>query len=146
MNFIKRRGLMDADRLEEEIRQTIPVARMVPRDLDLPAVEYCAPEETEVIERPSAETLGRITAQAIMVAHQSAIEALENLGKAEIERVGKIEMLKAESLKHLEEIKELCEQFREAGKLMSLKVEAAGNDLSETQNLIDAMKRKIQQE
>lgn len=122
----------DPDKLEAEILATMPKP-VIARDREL------------MIEQPqvTAEDLGRITAEAIKVAHEAAANALDALGKEIGERVRRIEQLKSDSLKQVEDCKELAEKHRDAGKLMSAQVESAAADMAEARDMIEAMRKKI---
>lgn len=127
---------------EQSIRHTSlpPPPPYQPRDLDQPI-----PQPPLMIEQPmvSAEDLGRITAEAIKTAHESAAKSLDDLGKEIAERVNRIEQIKAQSLQQIDDCKELARQHRDAGNLMSMQVESASADLTEARDLIDAMRKKI---
>lgn len=141
MNMLRRKPKMpevspfDVRTLEEEISEVMRLQPYIP-----PA--YIEPEPVPEV---TAEDLGRITAEAIKQAHEAAAQSLESLGKDLIDMVNRVEKIKLQALAQLEELKELAEQQRDAGKLMSIKVEGAANDLSNMRTLIDDMRDKIKQ-
>lgn len=123
----------DVRKLEEDISDVIPRRQ---RDVPLPM---------PMLEQPqvSAEDLGRITAEAIKAAHESAASSLDKLGKEIAERIARIEQLKAQALQQIEDCKELAEKHRDAGKTMSIQVESAAADMAEARDMIEGMRKKI---
>jgi hypothetical protein len=105
----------------------------------LPLIPFSPPPPVPV----SAEELGRITADAVKAAHESAVKALEDLCSDIAQRVSAIEQLKADSLNQIEECKELANQYRESGNMMAAKVEHATAELKEARELIESIRKKI---
>lgn len=128
----------NVNQLEEDIRNTMPPVR--------PAlVDFSPPPRREMLEQPmvTAEDLGRITAEAIATAHETAALSLAELGKELAERVTAINQLKLDAEAALKDCLDVAEQYRAAGKLAAEQVERTAALTAEVRETCDAMKKKL---
>jgi hypothetical protein len=137
----------DVKALEDEIRDTMSLQTRYYND-DAPKlwtpVTVRHDLAVQITSQPTAEDLGKITAEAVKADHDEMIESLYNLGQELESQVRQIEeVIKLENQKMQADIKELIEQCREQGKLHALKIEAKARDLAESRAVLEELRGKI---
>jgi hypothetical protein len=91
----------------------------------------------------TAEDLGRITAEAITVAHEAASAALAELGKELAERMKSIDKLRADADTALKDCLDTAQAYRDAGKAAADQIKLTAALTNEVRETCEAMRKKI---
>jgi hypothetical protein len=127
----------DVNALEEEVMSALPKHS---RNLD--PIDY-APTP-RVAKAPTAEDIGKVTAEAIKLSHEVAAEALTKLGTELAERVHQIELLKIDADETLKACLDLAEKYREKGRLDGAAVIETARLNAEAKLMIDEMRKRLE--
>lgn len=150
MNFTRRTRQQqlgppfDVNTLEEEIRSVMPTRPALATVEYLPR-NYEPESQLETLEQPqvTAQDLGKITAEAIGVAHEAAAASLASLGKELADRMAAIEKLKLEMQEAMKSCLDVAEQYRSSGKLASDQIEKTSALTAEVVDVCTSMRKKL---
>jgi hypothetical protein len=134
--------------LEQDIATALydsPPTR-TPRHIDFapPSVRAAALPLPEYLEhREGADEIGRLSAEAVAASYESAAQEIEKMGAELKERAKLCEKLVADSNQALVLIQETAAQFRDAGKMIFLKIEDCSLMTKEVRETCDTLRAKL---
>jgi hypothetical protein len=134
--------------LEQDIATALhdsPPTR-TPRHVDFapPSVRTAALPLPEYLEhREGADEIGRLSAEAVAASYESAAREIEKMGAELKERTQLCEKLVADSNQALTLIQETAAQFRDAGKMIFLKIEDCSLMTKEVRETCDTLRAKL---
>jgi hypothetical protein len=106
------------------------------RTATLPLPEYLE-------HREGTDEIGRLSAEAVAASYESAAKEIEKMGAELKERAQLCEKLVADSNQALALIQETAAQFRDAGKLIFLKIEDCSLMTKEVRETCDTLRAKL---
>jgi hypothetical protein len=134
--------------LEDEIATALndsPPVR-APRHIDFapPSVRAPTLPLPEYLEhREGADEIGRLSAEAVAASYESAAQEIEKMGTELRERAQLCERMVAESNQALALIRETAAQFRDAGKVIFLRIEDCSLMTKEVRETCDNLRAKL---
>jgi hypothetical protein len=135
--------------LEQEIATALndsPPARGATRHIEFapPAVRAPTMPLPEYLEhREGADEIGRLSAEAVAASYESAAQEIEKMGTELRERTQLCEKMVAESNQALRLIQETAAQFRDAGKIIFLRIEDCSLMTKEVRETCDNLRAKL---
>lgn len=138
---------MDA-RIEEALRKDPPVSaeHEVVRYAPPPVRDKLPPLPNYVEHREGMDTVGKAAAQAIVMQYDSAMKALEAMGKELIECVSHAQTMAGRCTEVLKYVAETCDQYRDESKAIFARIEHASALTAEVRKVCDEMREKIKNE
>jgi hypothetical protein len=134
--------------LEQDIATALldnPPVR-TPRHVDFapPSVRTATLPLPEYLEhREGTDEIGRLSAEAVAASYESAAKEIEKMGAELKERAQLCEKLVADSNQALVLIQETAAQFRDAGKMIFLKIEDCSLMTKEVRETCDTLRAKL---
>lgn len=134
----------------QQVRQHGPTAARV---FDIKSVEHDI--ETTLREQhhlpprqlppllPSAQDVGRLTAEAITGQYELAAKEVEAMGTELKARIDDLEATKTDAIAAIEEIKETAASYREEGKRIALQIKDCSEMTKEVRTTCTELKAKI---
>jgi hypothetical protein len=93
--------------------------------------------------REGADEIGRLSAEAVAASYESAAQEIEKMGTELRERTQLCERMVAESNQALKLIQETAAQFRDAGKIIFLRIEDCSLMTKEVRQTCDNLRAKL---
>jgi hypothetical protein len=93
--------------------------------------------------REGADEIGRLSAEAVAASYESAAQEIEKMGAELKERAQLCEKMVAESNQAMVLIQETAAQFRDAGKMIFLKIEDCSLMTREVRDTCDTLRAKL---
>jgi hypothetical protein len=123
---------LDPERLEAEIRATMPISQATRRLM---------------LEQPqiTAEDLGRITAEAVKKSHDETAKAITDLGIKAAARVDRLNQIKIEADALAAACLDLAAKYRAKGEAEADIIERTARENNEARDIVEAMVKKIEQ-
>jgi len=118
----------------------------MPRHIDFapPSVRTATLPLPEYLEhREGTDEIGRLSAEAVAASYESAAKEIEKMGEELKERAKLCEKLVADSNQALTVIQETAAQFRDAGKMIFLKIEDCSLMTKEVRETCDTLRAKL---
>jgi hypothetical protein len=134
--------------LEQDIATALndspPPRTMRHIDFAPPSVRASTLPLPEYLEhREGADEIGRLSAEAVAASYESAAQEIEKMGAELKERAKLCERMVAESNQALTLIQETAAQFRDAGKMIFLKIEDCSLMTKEVRETCDTLRAKL---
>lgn len=92
---------------------------------------------------PTAQDVGRLTAEAITGQYELAAKEVEAMGAELKVRIENLEETKTEALSAIEEVKEVAASYREEGKRIALQIKSCSEMTAEVRSTCTTLKAKI---
>jgi hypothetical protein len=145
-SFVRPLNVFDMDEaMAEEVarRPMHPALVREPQIIDYapPKVRRALPDYVE--HRPEVGEIGQLSAEAVIAECEAAAKQVEAMGEELKARLARIDVMKADAMAVLEEIKETAAAHREEGKRVFLQIEDCTNLMAEVRATCQMLKGKI---